>query len=130
MHKVTTKAHVREYRSVYMYNAFHFGGLSVCSRAAQDPQPDSSNHTREELMIPIPIALNMFETNGHYERSCDRSCDRSFDSNMLIGSSKHTDCFAITLHLSLCMYMHRSTLVAYKAGEGAAPPRAPRHLDL
>ena len=107
MHKVTTKAHVREYRNVYMYNACHFGGLSVCSRAAQDPQPGSSNHIREELMIPIPIALNMFETKENYERSCDRSCD----SNMLIGSSKHTDCFAITLHLSLCMYMHRSTLV-------------------
>ena len=30
---------------------------------------------------------------------------------MLIGSTKHTDCFAIKLHLSLCMYMHRSTLV-------------------
>ena len=29
---------------------------------------------------------------------------------MLIGSTKHTDCFAIKLHLSLCIYMHRSTL--------------------
>ena len=30
---------------------------------------------------------------------------------MLIGPTKHTDCFAIKLHLSLCMYMHTSTLV-------------------
>ena len=40
-----------------------------------------------------------------------RSCDRNCDSNTLIGSTKHTDCSAIKLHLSLCMYMHRSTLV-------------------
>ena len=30
---------------------------------------------------------------------------------MLVGSTKHTDSFAIKLHLSLCMYMHRSALV-------------------
>ena len=30
---------------------------------------------------------------------------------MLIGSTKHTDFFAIKLHLSLCMYMHRGTLI-------------------
>ena len=31
-------------------------------------------------------------------------------SSMLSGSTKHKDCFAIKFHLSLCMYMHRSTL--------------------
>ena len=58
-------------------------------------------------MILIPIASNMHEEDGN----CDRIYDRSCDSNMLIGSTKHTDCFAIKFHLSLCMYMHRSTLV-------------------
>ena len=39
-------------------------------------------------MIPIPIASNMHEEDGN--------CD----SNMLIGSTENTDCFAIKLHLS------------------------------
>ena len=33
--------------------------------------------------------------------------------------------FAIKLHLSLCMYMHRSTLVTYKTGEGLRPLALP-----
>ena len=44
-------------------------------------------------------------------KSCDRICDRSCDSSMLIGSITHKTCFAIKLHYTLCMYMHRSTLI-------------------
>ena len=56
-------------------------------------------------MIPIPIASNMYEEDGN----CDRNCD----SNTLVGSAKCTDCFEVRIHVSLCMYMHRSTLVSY-----------------
>ena len=42
----------------------------------------------------------------------DRSYNRSCESNMLIGSSPHkTSLFAIQLQFTLCMHMHRSTLV-------------------
>ena len=60
-----------------------------------------------ELVIPILISSNMYKGDDN----CGRSCDRSCDSNMLIGSTKHSDFFAIKLHCSLCMYMHRITLV-------------------
>merc|ERR1711948_254360 len=60
-----------------------------------------------ELVIPILTASNMYEEDDN----CGRSCDRSCDSNMLIGSTEHSDFFAVKLHCSLCMYMHRSTLV-------------------
>ena len=63
-----------------------------------------------ELVIPILIPSNMYEEDDN----CGRSCDRSCDSNMLIGSTKHSDFFAIKLHCSLCMYMHRNTLVLKK----------------
>ena len=67
--------------------------------------------------IHIPIAPNILEAGVDIvidvviEVAIDRICDRSRDSSMLIGPATHTDCFAIKLHLSLCMYMHRSTLV-------------------
>ena len=63
------------------------------------------------LVISISIASSMYEEDDNCGRSRDRSYDRSCDSSMLIRSTKHTDYFAITLHYSLCMYMHRSTLV-------------------
>ena len=63
------------------------------------------------FVIPISIASSMYEEDDNCGRSRDRSCDRSCDSSMLIRSTKHTDYFAIMLHYSLCMYMHRSTRV-------------------
>ena len=50
------------------------------------------------------------------DRSCDRSkkkrsCDRSGDSSMLIMSPLRPHPHYYLIHLSLCMYMHRSTLV-------------------
>ena len=50
-------------------------------------------------MILIPIASNMYEADEKRDRSCD--------SNMLIGSTRHADHFAIKPYLSLCIYMHR-----------------------
>ena len=58
-------------------------------------------------MILIPIASNMYEADGNR----DRSCVRSRDSNMLIGSTKHKSDFVIKINFTLCMYMHRSSLV-------------------
>ena len=44
---------------------------------------------------------------GHTVKSGIKFCD----SNMLIITTKHKHHFAIKLHYSLCMYMHRNTLV-------------------
>ena len=68
--------------------------------------------------IPIPIAPNKHDQNGQFLAANiskkgpeSGSCDRSCDSNMLFRSTKHKNLFAIKLHYTLCMYMHRSTLV-------------------
>ena len=81
--------------------AFHgaSGGAMPSARIA---------HNREELTISISIASNTYETDGNCERSCDRSCD----SNMLIGSTKHTDCLAIKIHFkSVHVYAQEHTSI-------------------
>ena len=43
--------------------------------------------------------------------TCDRNCDRSCDSNRLTISTMLPEPRCHLIHYSLCMYMHRSTLV-------------------
>ena len=46
------------------------------------------------------------------DRSCDRSCDSSGDSSMLIMPPLLLEPHCHPIHLSLCIYRHRNTLVS------------------
>ena len=60
-----------------------------------------------EVVIEVVIAAWCTDPQNTIPAVRGRSCN----SNMLDGSTQHTNDFAIKLLYTLCMYMHRSTLV-------------------